>query len=92
MSFWDEKEAKELFQELQFYNVSIEKPNIEHLNNIDLLDELPFYDQSRIIKTLKAFKSYAKSYSFEIIDPKDPSIQLTIGKTSTEDLFKDLLD
>ena len=27
MSFWDEKEAKRLFQELPFYNVLIKKPN-----------------------------------------------------------------
>ena len=26
MSFWDEKEAKILFEELPFYNVLIEKP------------------------------------------------------------------
>ena len=28
--FWDEKEAKELFQILLFYNVSIEQPKIKH--------------------------------------------------------------
>ena len=27
MSFWDEKEAKRLFQELPFYNVLIKEPN-----------------------------------------------------------------
>ena len=27
MSFWDEKEAKRLFQELPFYNVLIKKAN-----------------------------------------------------------------
>ena len=42
MSFWDEKEVKKLFQELPFYNASVEKPYIKHLNNIDLLHELPF--------------------------------------------------
>ena len=31
MSFWDEKEAKILFQELPFYNTLIEKPRIKHL-------------------------------------------------------------
>ena len=31
MSFWDEKEAKGLFQELPFYNVLITKPKIKHL-------------------------------------------------------------
>ena len=29
MSFWDEKEAKRLFQKLKFYNVPIEKPRIK---------------------------------------------------------------
>ena len=33
--FWNEKEAKELFQILPFYNVLIEKPNIKHLSNIE---------------------------------------------------------
>ena len=40
--FWNEKEAKELFQILPFYNVLIEKPNIKYLSNIELLYELPF--------------------------------------------------
>ena len=29
MSFWNQKEAKELFQELPFYNALIEKPKIK---------------------------------------------------------------
>ena len=43
MSFWDEKEAKRLFQKLPVYNVSIEKPCIKRLRKADLLHELPFY-------------------------------------------------
>ena len=31
MSFWNEKEAKGLFQELPFYNTFIEKPYIKRL-------------------------------------------------------------
>ena len=31
MSFWNEKEVKQLFQELPFYNALIEKPKIKHL-------------------------------------------------------------
>ena len=42
MSFWDEKEAKRLFQKLSFCNVLIKKPHIKHLKNIDLLHESPF--------------------------------------------------
>ena len=37
MSFWDEKEALKLFQELPFYNAVIEKLKINYLSNIDLL-------------------------------------------------------
>ena len=41
MSFWDEREAKKLLQELPFYNALIEKTRIKCLKNIDLLQELP---------------------------------------------------
>ena len=30
MSFWDEKEAKRLFQKFPFYSVSIKKPRKKH--------------------------------------------------------------
>ena len=92
MSFGDEKEAKRLFKELPFYNASIEKPYVKCLNNIDILRELPFYDELSIVKTLKAFRGYARSYSIEIIDSKDPSVQFSISNPAIKDLFKDLLD
>ena len=38
IGFWDEKEAKRLFQEPSVYDVPSEKPNIKRLNNADLLD------------------------------------------------------
>ena len=72
MSFWDEKDAKGLFQELPFYNVLIEKLRIKRLKNIDLLRELPFYDGLSMKQVSKAFKRYARSYKIEIIDSKDP--------------------
>ena len=49
------------FKDLPFYNVSIDKPKIKRLKNIDLLAELPFYDQLNIIKTDQAFSGYAMS-------------------------------
>ena len=58
------------FKELPFYNVSIEKPKIKRLKNVDLLAELPFYDQLNIIKTEQAFTRYAMSYKVEIVDKK----------------------
>ena len=40
--FWNEKEAKNLFQTLLFYNVLTEKPDIKKLSTVELLHELPF--------------------------------------------------
>ena len=50
----------------------IEKPNIKHLSNIDLLHELPFYEGLIILETSKAFKVYARSYEIEKINLKGP--------------------
>ena len=47
------------FKELPFYNVSIDKPTIKRLKNIDLLAELPFHNQLNIIRTDHAFSGYA---------------------------------
>ena len=82
MSFWDEKEAKGLFQELSFYNVLIEKPKVKRPKNIDLLHELTFYDNLSTLQISKAFKGYARSYKIEI---KDPLTQLEASKSSIKD-------
>ena len=92
MSLTDEKEAKRLFQILPFYNALIKKPKIKRLTNIDLLLELPIYDELDIYETSKAFGWYARSYKVEIVDSKDPLAQLEASKSSIKDLFKDLLD
>ena len=59
MSFWD---TIELFQIIQFYNVLIEKSKINHSSNIEILHELPFYDELSVVEIPKAFKRYARSY------------------------------
>ena len=64
---------------------------IMHLSNIELLHELPFYDELSVVEISKAFRRYARSYIVEIIEPKDPLVQLEASKSSIEDLFKDLL-
>ena len=74
--FWNKKEAKNLFQILPFYNIFIEKPKIRHSSNIELLHELPFYDELNFVEISKAFGRYARSCKVEIIDSKDPSAQL----------------
>ena len=91
MSFGDEKEAKIFFKELRFYNALTKKPYIKRLNNIAILRELPFYGESNIVEICKIFKGYVRTYSIEIIDSKDPSIQLETSKPIIEVLFKDLL-
>ena len=68
--FRNKRQAKKLFQILPLYNVLIEKPNIKHLSNIELLHELPFYDELIVVEISKAFSTYARSYKVEIIEPK----------------------
>ena len=91
MNFGDEKEVKILFKEPSFYNALTQKPYIKCLNNINILCQLPFYDELNIEETSTVFKGYVRSYSIKIIDSKDPSVQLKINKPIIEDLFKDLL-
>ena len=80
----------DFFKELPFYNKPIEKPKIKHLKNIDLLSELPFYEELNVIKTNHAFRGYAVSYQGEIIEKKDPIKQLEASKPSIKELFSDL--
>ena len=76
---WD---AKKLFQILPFYNTFIERPEIKKLSNVQLLKELPFYDELSIVKNNSAFSVYARSYKIEIVDKKDPIVQLKASELS----------
>ena len=80
------------FKELPFYNKPIEQPKIKRLKNIDLLTELPFYEQLNIIKANQAFKGYAMSYKIEIFEKKDLIVQLKASKSSIKDFFSNLLN
>ena len=89
-------ERKELFKELQFCNVSIDKLKIKKFTNVEMLSELPFYDELNIVPTVTAFKKYVRSYRIEIIKDKDgnmndPSVQWEARKPVIKDLFRDLL-
>ena len=57
-----------------------------------MLSELPFYEELKVVKTDHAFKGYAMSYKVELIEEKDPLIQLEASKSSIKELFNDLLD
>ena len=83
---------KNYFKELPLYNTYIEKPKIKQLKNIDLLSELPFFEEWSVVKTDHAFKGYAMSYKVELAEKKDPLTQLEASKSSIKDLFKDILD
>ena len=58
------------FKELPFYNKHIEKPKNKRLKNIDLLSELPVYEELNVTKVNHAFKVYALSYKVKIIEKK----------------------
>ena len=58
------------FKELPFFNVSIAKPKIKRLSNINLLAELPVHNQLSIIKTDQAFSRYVRLYKVEIVEKK----------------------
>ena len=80
------------FKELPFYNVSVDKPKIKRFSNINLLAELPFHDKLSIIKTDQAFSGYAMSYKVEIVERKDPIVQLEASKLSIKNLFSNLIN
>ena len=77
---------------LPFYNTYIEKPKTNRLKKIDLLSELPIYEELSVVKTDKAFRRHAMVYKVKLIDKKDPLSQLKASKSSIKDLFHDLLD
>ena len=85
-------DAVDYFKELPFYNKYIEKPKIKCLKNIDWLAELPFYKQLSIIKMNQAFRGYAMLYKVEIVEKKNPIVQLRASKLSIKDLLSDLLN
>ena len=89
MDSWD---TKKLFQILPSYNVLIEKPKIKHLSNIELLHELPFYDELSVVKKSNTSKGYPRSYKVEISESKDRLVQLEASKSSIKDLLKGLLN
>ena len=48
----------------------MEQPKIKKLTNVELLNELPFYNSLNVKEIVEAFKRYAKSFNIEIIDKK----------------------
>ena len=72
--------------------LSNDKPIIKRLKNIELLAELPFYNQLNILRTDHVFSGNAMSYKVGIDDKKDLIVQLEASKSNIKDLFNDLLN
>ena len=87
-----DSDAVDYFKELPFYNKPIKKPKVKRLKDIDQLIELPFYEQLDVIKTDEAFSGYAMSYKVQIVERKDPIVQLKASKSSIKNLFNDILN
>ena len=85
-------DAVDYFKKLPFDNIPIEKPKHKRSKNNDQLAELPFYEQLNVIKTNLALRGYAMTYKVEIIQKKDPIVQLEASKSSIKDLFNGLLN
>ena len=85
-------DAVDYFIELPFYNKPVKKPKVKRLKNTDRLAALPCYEQLSVIKTNQLCRGYAMLYKVEIIERKDPIVQLEPSKSSIKDLFSDLLN
>ena len=88
-------ENKQLLKILPFYNVLIDfvkRDAVKKFSNVKLLGELPFYKDLSVGEIGEAFKRYAKSFRVEIVDRKDPMIQLYSSRRCISKLFLELLD
>ena len=82
---------KELLKILPFHNSFIDVPKIKKLSKVQLMKELSFYDELKIVKINNTFIGYARTYKSEIVDRENVFVQLKSSKISLKDLFKDLL-
>ena len=64
---------------------------VKKFNNVELMRKLPFYKDLDVKEINEAFKRYTKSYRVEIVDKKDPMIQLYSSKKRITELFGKLL-
>ena len=66
----------------------MKQSKIKMMTNVELLNELPFFNGLNVKEIAEAFKRYVKSYNIEIIDEKDHMVQLHSSKLCIKDLFK----
>ena len=82
---------EELLKILLFYSSFIDIPKNKKLPKAQLLKELPFYDELKIVKINNAFSGYARTYKIEIVDKRDVVIQLKRSEINIIELRKDFL-
>ena len=73
MSSWGQIKQKDYFKNFHFIMLQLKNQKLE---------ELPFYDELNIYEISRAFGWYARSYKVEIVDSKDPLVQLEVSKSS----------
>ena len=73
---------------LPIYDSYLEKPEIKKLNNVELLKELPFYDDLSIIKYKTAFSGYVRICKIEKVDKRDVIVQLKANKIVIDEFLK----
>ena len=61
---WD---GSEIFKLLPFCNSYIERRKIKKLNNVQLLTELPFYDDLNIAKNKTTFSGFQEVIKLEFL-------------------------
>ena len=69
----------------------MQQPKVKKLTNVEMLNKLPFYNSLNVKEIAEAFRRYAKSFNIEMVDKKDPLVQLYSSKLCIKDLFKKLL-
>ena len=74
--------TKKLLSKQPFNKKPIKKPCVKKLRKLELLRELPFYDDINISRKERAFKRYAETYKVEIINNKSLSDSLYMSKTA----------
>ena len=94
MNGQDNLDNKQVLKMLPFYNVLIDfikSVTVNRYCNAKFMSELPFYKDLNVEEISEAFKRHAKSYRVEIVDKKDPMIQLYSCKGCVSKLFGELL-
>ena len=83
--------TKKLLSKQPFYKEPIKKPCVKKLRKLELLRELPFYDDISISRKERSFRGYVETYKVEVIDNKSLSNSLSVSKNSIKNLFDELL-